>query len=84
MHGLQLLLVQFIYNGLEYFAALHKVLEAVKSGAPMPIDVYDGATWQAVSVLSERSISEGGAPQQMPDFTGGEWMKRPRLDVCEM
>ena len=30
------------------------------------------------------SIAQGGAPQAMPDFTGGKWIKRPRLDVCEM
>lgn len=71
------------HGGMDWFT-YKAFVEAVKSGAPMPIDVYDGATWQAVSVLSERSIAEGGAPQQMPDFTGGEWMKRPRLDVCEM
>jgi hypothetical protein len=50
----------------------------------MPIDVYDAATWQAVSVLSEISINQGGAPQAMPDFTNGKWFKRPRKDVCEL
>jgi hypothetical protein len=49
----------------------------------MPVDVYDSATWQAVSVLSEMSIAQGGAPQLMPDFTSGKWMHRPRLDVCD-
>jgi hypothetical protein len=56
-------------------------LDAVKKNAPMPVDVYDSATWQAVSVLSEQSIAQGGAPQQMPDFTSGQWAVRPRLDV---
>ena len=58
--------------------------DAVQKGDRMPIDVYDAATWQAVSVLSEMSIAQGGAPQAMPDFTNGRWFKRPRLDVCEM
>ena len=47
-------------------------------------DVYDAATWQAVSVLSEISISQGGAPQAMPDFTNGKWFRRPPKDVCEL
>ena len=58
--------------------------DALRNGTPMPIDVYDGAVWQAVSVLSEMSIAQGGTPQSMPDFTGGKWIKRPRFDVCEM
>ena len=58
--------------------------DGVKNGTPMPIDVYDAAVWQAVSVLSEQSIAQGGAPQTMPDFTGGKWLTRPRLDVCEI
>ena len=59
-------------------------VDAVKNKTPMPIDVYDAATWQAVSVLSEISIRQGGMPQAMPDFTNGKWNKRARLDVCEL
>lgn len=71
------------HGGMDWFA--YKAFsDALKNGTPMPIDVYDAATWQAVSVLSEMSIATGGAPQSMPDFTGGKWIKRQRLDVCEM
>lgn len=58
--------------------------DALKNGDEMPVDVYDSATQQAVAVLSEMSISQGGAPQTMPDFTNGKWFKRPRKDVCEL
>ena len=71
------------HGGMDWFA-YKAFVDALKNGTPMPIDVYDGATWQAVSVLSEISIKAGGAPQAMPDFTNGKWFKRPRLDVCEM
>ena len=71
------------HGGMDWFA-YKAFTDALKNGTPMPIDVYDGAVWQAVSVLSEMSIAQGGAPQAMPDFTGGKWIKRPRLDVCEM
>lgn len=71
------------HGGMDWFC--HKAFtDALKNGAPMPIDVYDSAVWQAVAVLSERSITEGGAPQAMPDFTGGKWITRPILDVCEL
>ncbi len=71
------------HGGMDGFA-YRSFTDALKNGTPMPIDVYDSATWQAVGVLSEISIAQGGAPQAMPDFTNGQWFKRPRLDVCEM
>lgn len=71
------------HGGMDWFA-YKAFVDAVKNNTPMPVDVYDSATWQAVSVLSEHSIAQGGAPQSMPDFTGGAWMRRPRLDVCEL
>ena len=69
------------HGGMDWFA-YSTFVDAVHSHTSMPIDVYDSATWQAVSVLSEQSILQGGVPQQMPDFTGGKWKDRPRLDVC--
>jgi predicted dehydrogenase len=71
------------HGGMDWFT-YKAFTDAIKNGTPMPIDVYDSAVWQAVSVLSEASIVAGGAPQTMPDFTGGKWIKRPRLDVVEM
>ncbi|MBE6758245.1 MAG: gfo/Idh/MocA family oxidoreductase [Ruminococcaceae bacterium] len=70
------------HGGMDWFV-YKAFVDAVQNGTPMPIDVYDGATWQAVGALSEKSIAEGGAPQAMPDFTNGAWKTRPRLDVVE-
>lgn len=49
---------------------------AFKRGLAPPIDVYDAATWMAITVLSEQSVALGGAPVAFPDFTGGEWIHR--------
>ena len=49
--------------------------DAVKNKTPMPIDVYDMASWMAVSVLSEQSIASG-LPVSFPDFTDGKWITR--------
>ena len=46
--------------------------------------MWDASTWMAVLVLSEQSIAMGGAPQAMPDFTGGAWLSRPLCDVTEL
>ena len=47
--------------------------EALRNDEPMPIDVYDAATWMAITVLSEMSIAQGGASVAFPDFTKGKW-----------
>ena len=47
--------------------------ESLRSGAPMPLDVYDGVSWMAVTALSEMSIARGGAVVDVPDFTNGKW-----------
>lgn len=48
---------------------------ALDAGEPMPIDVYDMATWMVVTVLSEESIATGNAVA-FPDFTDGKWTIR--------
>jgi hypothetical protein len=51
-------------------------IEGVRRQEPPVIDVYDGAVMRVITPLSERSIAEGGAPQEIPDFTQGAWMHR--------
>lgn len=51
-------------------------IESVQNHEPMPIDVYDMASWMCISVLSEESIAMGGHPVAIPDFTNGNWMRR--------
>lgn len=48
---------------------------ALDANEPMPIDVYDMATWMAISVLSEESMATG-QPVAFPDFTDGKWITR--------
>lgn len=71
------------HGGMDYFC-YDAFIQAVKNKTEVPIDVYDSAVWQAVGVLSEISISQGGAPQAMPDFTNGKWHKRKRKDVIDL
>ena len=54
------------------FDAFFKALE---EGKPMPIDVYDMATWMSISVLSEQSLATG-QNVTFPDFTDGKWILR--------
>lgn len=67
------------HGGMDFFV-LHAFVESAKKGVAPPIDVYDAASWSAVTPLSERSIEENGAPQFFPDFTRGRWMQRKPYD----
>lgn len=58
-------------------------IDALKNGKEMPIDVYDAASWMAITALSERSIALGGAPQSIPDYTNGKWQIRAPKDVVD-
>lgn len=51
------------------------LFHALDCGEDMPIDVYDMATWMAISVLSEESMATGNAVP-FPDFTNGRWIYR--------
>jgi len=57
--------------------------DAVKADAPMPIDVYDAASWMVISCLSEASIRSGGHPMDIPDFTRGNWIVRKPEDIVD-
>lgn len=63
------------HGGMDFFV-LHAFVEALKRNEPMPMDVYDCATWSVVTCLSEQSIAEGSEPMQIPDFTRGKWVNR--------
>ncbi len=70
------------HGGMDYFEC-RAFVDAILNGTEMPIDVYDMASWMAITPLSEQSIAHGGMPQAIPDFTRGKWMHRPSKDVVE-
>lgn len=63
------------HGGMDWFV-MNAFIEAYKRKEPMPLDVYDHASWAAITCLSEQSIAQGGEPQAFPDFTDGKWMTR--------
>jgi hypothetical protein len=63
------------HGGMDFFV-LHAFIEAIKRQAPTPMDVYDAATWSAITPLSEQSIAMGNETVAFPDFTRGQWMYR--------
>ncbi len=58
-------------------------IDSAKHGTPPPVDAYDAALWMAITPLSEMSISRGGAPVDIPDFTNGKWLQRSEGDTSK-
>jgi hypothetical protein len=63
------------HGGMDFFV-IHSFIESVKRKLPTPMDVYDAATWSAITPLSEQSIELGNETLEFPDFTSGQWMYR--------
>ncbi len=63
------------HGGMDFFVD-NAFIECIKRNKPFPMDVYDLATWYAITPLSETSIKEGGTLQQIPDFLKGKWKDR--------
>jgi predicted dehydrogenase len=63
------------HGGMDFFV-FHHFVECAKRGIEPQIDVYDAATWLAITPLSEASIATGSTPQAFPDFTRGRWTEK--------
>ena len=63
------------HGGMDFFV-IHAFVESAKLNIAPPLDAYDAAAWSAITPLSEVSIENNGEPQDFPDFTRGNWVKR--------
>jgi hypothetical protein len=67
------------HGGMDYLA-LRAFVESVQERKSPPIDVYDTASWMAITCLTEQSVAMGGMPVPVPDFTNGAWIHRGAPD----
>ena len=63
------------HDGMD-FLVIDAFFEALANDLPMPIDVYDAATWMVITALSAKSIALGSQPVEFPDFTEGKWQQK--------
>lgn len=63
------------HGGMDFFV-INAFVESAKLNIAPPMDAYDAAAWSAITPLSELSIENNGEPQDFPDFTRGNWIKR--------
>jgi hypothetical protein len=57
------------------YMMVFRLMQCMQRGLVPDFDVYDAATWSAPVPLSHLSVQANGMPQQIPDFTRGEWSK---------
>lgn len=65
--------VQGTHDGMDWLE-FKVFFDALRTHKPMPVDVYDAASWMAITPLSELSVAKAGAVVEIPDFTNGRWL----------
>ena len=68
------------HGGMDYIMDW-RLIQCLRNGLPLDQDVYDAALWSSITPMSAWSISNGGQPIQVPDFTGGSWESNSPVDL---
>ena len=58
-----------------------RLIDCLRNGLPLDIDVYDAAAWSAVAPLSEKSVANRSQSINVPDFTSGSWKTNKPVDI---
>lgn len=58
-----------------------RLVDCLRNGLPMDMDVYDAAAWSCITPLSEWSILNGSKPIEIPDFTRGRWETNKPIEL---
>ncbi len=58
-----------------------RLIDCLRNGLPLDIDVYDAAAWSSIAPLSEKSVANRSGSIDIPDFTAGSWKTNQPVDV---
>lgn len=58
-----------------------RLIDCLRNGLPVDMDVYDAASWSVISPLSEWSVANRSGAIDIPDFTGGAWKTNKPVDI---
>ncbi|MEX0681311.1 MAG: Gfo/Idh/MocA family oxidoreductase [Balneolales bacterium] len=61
-----------------------RLIDCLRNGLPLDMNVYDAALWSALGPLSEWSVANRSHPVQVPDFTAGAWQTSKRRQDIEL
>ena len=59
----------------------YRLIQALRNGQKPDFDVYDAASWSAVTELSEKSVANKSQAVDFPDFTKGKWKTRQPIEI---
>ncbi len=59
-----------------------RLIDCLRNGLPLDMDVYDAALWSSIVPLSEWSVANRSNSVDVPDFTSGAWeTNKPGMDI---
>jgi hypothetical protein len=58
-----------------------RLIDCLRNGLPVDMDVYDAAAWSVIGPLSEWSVANRSMPIDIPDFTNGLWKTNQPHDI---
>lgn len=58
-----------------------RLIDCLRNGLPVDMDVYDAASWSVIGPLSEWSVANRSATIDIPDFTCGSWKINTPHDI---
>ena len=58
-----------------------RLIDCLRNGLPLDIDVYDAAAWSSIKPLSSKSLANRSNSVDIPDFTAGSWKTNAPVDV---
>lgn len=57
------------------------LIDCLRNGLPLDIDVYDAAAWSSIAPLSEWSVANRSNSIDVPDFTREAWESNQPMDI---
>lgn len=58
-----------------------RLIDCLRNGLPLDMDVYDAAAWSSVVPLSEWSVANFSSPVRFPDYTCGSYKTNMPVDI---
>jgi predicted dehydrogenase len=58
-----------------------RMIDCLRNGLALDMDVYDAATWCSITPLSIWSVANRSNSVDVPDFTGGSWKVNKPVDL---
>lgn len=58
-----------------------RLIDCLRNGLPLDMDVYDAASWSSIIPLSGKSIAKRSGSMDIPDFTRGAWKNNKPVNL---